>query len=98
MRTLALIAFALSMAVVTAQRKGPHHGGGGGGGGVHNGPGNCGLNEEYSTCKSSSCKEATCARPVVGPACTADCIQGCFCKKGFFRSVRRLCVPRNQCP
>ncbi|KAL1438416.1 hypothetical protein MTO96_048030 [Rhipicephalus appendiculatus] len=87
MRTVALIAFALFIAVVTAQRKRPPHG-----------VAPCGPNEEYSECKSSSCKEATCARPVVGPICTADCTKGCFCRKGFFRSVRRICVPRKPVP
>ncbi|KAK8765904.1 hypothetical protein V5799_007317 [Amblyomma americanum] len=95
MKVLALVVFAFVLvAAVTAQKR-PHHGGGGI---FTNQPQKCGLNEEYSSCKSSSCAEATCAKPVVGPICTADCRQGCFCKKGFFRSVRRICVPRNQCP
>uniref|UniRef100_A0A4D5RUW2 Putative trypsin inhibitor like cysteine rich domain protein n=1 Tax=Ixodes scapularis TaxID=6945 RepID=A0A4D5RUW2_IXOSC len=46
-------------------------------------PHRCGENEIYKSCTSSSCAEATCERPRVGPACTADCVYGCFCQRGM---------------
>ncbi|CAN8030488.1 unnamed protein product [Ixodes persulcatus] len=58
----------------------------------------CGENEIYKSCTSSSCAEATCERPRVGPACTMDCVYGCFCRRGFFRDEERNCVTRQECP
>ncbi|KAG0432958.1 hypothetical protein HPB47_020365 [Ixodes persulcatus] len=61
-------------------------------------PKRCPRNEMYRACVSSSCAEATCQKPTVGPACTADCRSGCFCEDGFFRNGAQLCVRRDQCP
>ncbi|XP_077525962.1 ixochymostatin-like [Haemaphysalis longicornis] len=94
MKTLALVACAVLVVAVTAQGQRPSQGGGI----FSNTPLKCGPGEAYSSCASSSCAEATCVKPEVGPICTADCRQGCFCRKGFFRNSRRQCVPRNQCP
>ncbi|XP_077525961.1 ixochymostatin-like [Haemaphysalis longicornis] len=61
-------------------------------------PKKCGANEEHKLCASSSCAETTCVKPTLGPACTYDCVAGCFCSNGFFRNSQKRCVPRNQCP
>ncbi|XP_029825278.3 cysteine-rich venom protein 6 [Ixodes scapularis] len=61
-------------------------------------PPDCAENEVYKACTSSSCSEATCHHPQVGPACTADCIRGCFCKHRFYRDEQRNCVAKDLCP
>ncbi|KAH6942626.1 hypothetical protein HPB50_008644 [Hyalomma asiaticum] len=61
-------------------------------------PKKCGRNEEWKECQSSTCAETTCQRPVTGPACTYDCLSGCFCRTGFFRNSQDVCVARNECP
>uniref|UniRef100_A0A023G7Q2 Putative tick til 17 n=1 Tax=Amblyomma triste TaxID=251400 RepID=A0A023G7Q2_AMBTT len=58
----------------------------------------CRANEEWKECVSSSCAEATCRHPIVGPACTDDCRYGCYCSQGFYRNEEKNCVTLDQCP
>ncbi|XP_077525922.1 mucin-6-like isoform X2 [Haemaphysalis longicornis] len=58
----------------------------------------CGPNEEWKVCVSSSCAETTCEKRTIGPACTADCQRGCYCSSGFHRNAQGHCVSEDQCP
>ncbi|XP_002399668.4 uncharacterized protein LOC8038126 isoform X1 [Ixodes scapularis] len=58
----------------------------------------CGENEVAKTCVSSSCAEATCDKPQIGPQCTLDCQTGCYCDHGFFRNGEHGCVTKEACP
>lgn len=60
----------------------------------------CGRNEEYSDC-GSACPE-TCDRfkypmSTEPTYCIAMCVEGCFCKPGFYRSSRGRCVAAEEC-
>ena len=65
----------------------------------------CGTNEVYTECTSSSCFEDTCM-DVNTPRfdkekkmCTKDCKVGCKCHAGFYRdSVTGNCVKGSDCP
>lgn len=54
----------------------------------------CKRNESFDSC-GSSCP-AICGRspPLV---CTANCVPGCFCSKGFIRDINGLCIPHAAC-
>ncbi|KAK8770537.1 ixochymostatin-like isoform X2 [Amblyomma americanum] len=60
-------------------------------------PQECAEGETWKECVSGSCAEATCERPVVGPACTDDCNYGCYCADGFYRNQHKACVTRDKC-
>lgn len=51
--------------------------------------------EEYKRC-GSACP-LTCDNPEP-QACTLQCVEGCFCKKGLFRdTVSQRCVSESEC-
>ncbi|CAF0815420.1 unnamed protein product [Adineta steineri] len=55
----------------------------------------CPVNEEYNEC-GTACQENCTHAPEI---CTYQCVQGCFCKKGFVRQTddKSKCVPQSQC-
>ena len=60
----------------------------------------CAENEEYVTCRSSSCFDKTCADIVnkkVDKYCTEDCKAGCACKDGYVRQEDGFCYPQDTC-
>ncbi|XP_035227821.1 zonadhesin-like, partial [Stegodyphus dumicola] len=54
----------------------------------------CGKNEEYNDC-GTACPP-TCSNP--DRICIDKCVSGCFCKKGYIRNDRHVCIPRKDCP
>lgn len=57
----------------------------------------CPENEEYNECGSScepNCKDPTLASTL----CITMCKPGCFCKKGFVRGPKGICIPKDSCP
>lgn len=40
---------------------------------------------------------ATCCNPKP-QICTKQCVQGCFCKPGFVRDDKKICIPEDKCP
>lgn len=59
----------------------------------------CGVNEEFVTCHSSSCFDETCEslNSILPRRCTRDCRQGCACVKGYVRDQDRSCYPSSTC-
>lgn len=55
----------------------------------------CKENEIFLSC-GSACAP-TCANPHPGPACTLQCVIGCFCKPGFLKNSQGVCVPAEEC-
>uniref|UniRef100_A0A131XJQ8 Putative inducible metalloproteinase n=1 Tax=Hyalomma excavatum TaxID=257692 RepID=A0A131XJQ8_9ACAR len=61
-------------------------------------PEECGTNEVWKQCVSSTCSETTCKKRILGPGCTYDCRYGCYCAEGFYRNAEGNCVTVDQCP
>uniref|UniRef100_A0A6M2DZZ5 Putative til domain protein n=1 Tax=Xenopsylla cheopis TaxID=163159 RepID=A0A6M2DZZ5_XENCH len=54
------------------------------------------ANEVHTNC-GTSCPE-TCANLNSGPRiCTANCVVGCQCARGFVRSNSGECIPPSEC-
>ena len=61
----------------------------------------CGENEEWATCRSSSCFDKKCdviLNPDLQRPCTRDCKSGCACKSGYVREdLDGLCYEEDTC-
>ena len=56
----------------------------------------CGVNEERLECGSACPPTCDNKNPQF---CTKQCVNGCFCKKGFIREKKGGgCIPETQCP
>ncbi|XP_072145888.1 mucin-6-like isoform X2 [Dermacentor andersoni] len=60
-------------------------------------PEDCGPNEVWKECVSSTCSETSCKKRILGPGCTYDCRYGCYCAEGFYRNAEQKCVTVDQC-
>lgn len=58
-------------------------------------PPKCNDNEEYRTC-GSACVP-TCSMPLPKPWCTRQCSVGCYCKEGYLRDEKNVCIPATKC-
>jgi hypothetical protein len=58
----------------------------------------CGVNEQWTSCSSSTCFEATCSDNYATRVCAQDCRSGCQCISGFARGPGNVCVPQASCP
>jgi hypothetical protein len=58
-------------------------------------PMQCGEHEEFHACGTA--RPATCAKPHPGPACTRNCVIGCFCKPGYLKNAQGVCVQAANC-
>ncbi|GFV25250.1 zonadhesin [Trichonephila clavipes] len=56
----------------------------------------CGEDEEYKDC-GSACPP-TCWSLDKNLACTQQCVQGCFCRRGLVRNDQGDCVEPKKCP
>nr|QRN45218.1 zonadhesin-like 1 [Tineola bisselliella] len=56
---------------------------------------NCNDLEVYKECGTACPPTCDNPRPEF---CTANCVEGCFCKSGLFRNQNGDCVPFDQCP
>lgn len=57
----------------------------------------CGANEQWTSCSSSTCFEATCSDNYATRVCAQDCRSGCQCISGFARGPGNSCVPQSSC-
>jgi hypothetical protein len=59
----------------------------------------CPENEEWVTCRSSSCFDKTCVDILeqTQRMCTRDCSDGCGCKEGYVRFDNGNCVKEELC-
>lgn len=60
----------------------------------------CPLNEVYKSCGSAcppTCSRLFYPQSTQPLACPSVCVDGCFCKAGFYRAKNGRCVPPEQC-
>ena len=57
----------------------------------------CGENEEFVTCHSSSCFDETCEYLGLPRRCTRDCKAGCACVKDYVREPDGKCYHKSVC-
>jgi hypothetical protein len=58
----------------------------------------CGNDEEYGNCGSTCPPHCTdFSYPHKLKICTLQCIKGCFCKKGLYRTENGKCVKPHEC-
>jgi hypothetical protein len=55
----------------------------------------CPSDEVFKPC-GTACP-ATCANPHPSPVCTRNCVIGCFCKEGYLRNEKGVCVAAANC-
>jgi hypothetical protein len=55
----------------------------------------CNENEIFHSC-GTACP-ATCANPNPSPVCTKNCVIGCFCKEGYLKNEKGVCVKAANC-
>ncbi|GBN14230.1 hypothetical protein AVEN_113762-1, partial [Araneus ventricosus] len=56
----------------------------------------CGENAEYREC-GSACPPTCADSGRKNKVCTKQCVSGCFCKKGFVKNDRGVCVRPKEC-
>ena len=55
----------------------------------------CGENEEWNNCGSGCPPKCSDSKPQI---CTAQCVTGCFCKKGYKLDDDGNCISEDECP
>jgi len=58
----------------------------------------CSTNEQWTSCSSSTCFEATCSDNYATRVCAQDCRSGCQCITGYARAPGGSCIPQGSCP
>merc|ERR1739844_47662 len=57
----------------------------------------CGENEEFVTCHSSTCFDMTCEYLNTPRRCTRDCQRGCACIRDYVRAEDGKCYHQSIC-
>ncbi|KFB45748.1 TIL domain-containing cysteine-rich salivary secreted peptide [Anopheles sinensis] len=57
----------------------------------------CRKGERFLDC-GNSCMEPKCTKPPVNFPCITLCLSGCYCREGYVRNDKGVCVPPSKCP